>query len=170
MFEVSWLPAASLLAALALFFLATTGLVAWALFRRFETLRGSVDLRLDELSRRMRLIEGEKIDAPRSDRLPRPSPPPPHSAFQAGDRESTRMGPTLIAIPDLAEPSQAADPQVESDLSARHAEVWALAATGASPEEIARQTGQPVGQVELIVGLYRQVRSSKGPVEHARSI
>ena len=62
-----------------------------------------------------------------------------------------------------------ADPQVETDLGERHGEVWALAATGVAPEEIARQTGQPIGQIELIVGLYRQVRSSRGPLDHARS-
>jgi hypothetical protein len=170
MFDVTWLPATWLIASPALLCLATTGIVAWLVLRRLEKFRKRTDLRLDELSRRLRLLEGEKGDAPREARLPRPSPPAPHSPVRIGDRESPQVGPTLIAIPDLAEPSQAADPQVESDFSARHAEVWALAATGASSEEIARQTGQPIGQVELIVGLYRQVHSPKGPVDHARSV
>ena len=59
-------------------------------------------------------------------------------------------------MPDLADPSAPWIAEVEAYFQERHREVWALAAAGASPEEIARQTGQPIGQVELIIGLYRQ--------------
>jgi hypothetical protein len=170
MFDTTGFRAILLIAAPALLCLATTGIVAWIVFRRFENLRRRIDNRLDELSQRLRLIEGGKSDAPPNGRLPRPAPPVGHSPVRFSDRELPQAGPTLIAIPDLAEAPQAAGPHAESDLSARHSDVWALAATGASPEEIARQTGQPIGEVELIVGLYRQARSSKGSLDHARSL
>ena len=35
-------------------------------------------------------------------------------------------------------------------------------------DEIARQTGQPIGEVELIVGLYRQLHPSRGATQHVR--
>ena len=42
-------------------------------------------------------------------------------------------------------------------LSQRYAAIWDLADTGASPDVIARATGQPIGQIELILGLRRQI-------------
>ncbi len=63
-------------------------------------------------------------------------------------------GPVLIAVPSLALP-----PAITSTLAAaaefdrRFGAIWALADAGALDDEIARQTGYPVGQVELIRGL-----------------
>jgi hypothetical protein len=64
--------------------------------------------------------------------------------------------PTLIAIPKLASTAQDSDTNLET-LSERYAAIWDLADSGSAPEVIARATGQPVGQVELILGLRRQL-------------
>jgi hypothetical protein len=77
--------------------------------------------------------------------------------------------PILIAIPDLGAVEEESDERAGSELGERHGEAWTLAAAGVPPEEIARQTGQPIGQIELIVGLYRRLHSSRGSIDHARS-
>jgi hypothetical protein len=59
----------------------------------------------------------------------------------------------LISVPDLAAPLTATLPL--DDLGRRYGAIWDLAEAGASPESIARDTGQPVGEVELILGLKR---------------
>ena len=47
--------------------------------------------------------------------------------------------------------------------TAGSAAIWALADAGAPAEAIARETGQPIGQVELILGLRRQLgRARRG--------
>jgi hypothetical protein len=51
----------------------------------------------------------------------------------------------------------------EAELSQRHAEVLSLSESGASADEIARQTGQPIGQVELILGLLRTLKRLPRP-------
>ena len=77
--------------------------------------------------------------------------------------------PRLIAIPNLA--STASDREATlSSLTQRYAAIWTLADTGASPDVIARATGQPIGQIELILGLRRQidVARSNTTISHAR--
>ncbi|MFO0959770.1 MAG: hypothetical protein U0800_20430 [Isosphaeraceae bacterium] len=72
---------------------------------------------------------------------PRVDPPAPLAA-----------GPRLIAVPDLsATPAPAQD--VADD---RYADLLGLAEAGASAEEIARETGRPIGHVELILNLGRK--------------
>lgn len=73
---------------------------------------------------------------------------------------SVPKGPTLIAVPDLAPPSPGAV-AMPADLARRFGAIWDRADSGASAEAIARDTGQPIGQVELILGL-RRTR----PAEH----
>jgi hypothetical protein len=93
------------------------------------------------------------------------------SAIPGGpSRPEPRTSRTLIAVPALAAPLSEPQDVAESGLGERHAEILALAASGSSPGEIARQTGQPIGQVELILGLYRQLLSSRGPADHARAL
>lgn len=78
------------------------------------------------------------------------------------ERRSTPFtGPTLISLPDLA-PSSGPLSNSESgaELGRRFARVWELADAGQSAEAIARSIGQPAGQVELILGLRRQVAST----------
>ena len=77
--------------------------------------------------------------------------------------------PRLIAIPNLA--STASDREATlSSLNQRYAAIWTLADTGASPDVIARATGQPIGQIELILGLRRQIDGARPntTISHAR--
>jgi hypothetical protein len=79
------------------------------------------------------------------------------------------LRPTLIAIPDLSIDSQPSEEPLDSGLAQRNAVVWSLAASEMAADEIARRTGHPIGQVELIVGLYRQLHPARGQTQHARS-
>jgi hypothetical protein len=74
--------------------------------------------------------------------------------------------PSLIAVPDLASVPDDRDPG-SSPLSQRYAAIWTLADQGASPEVIARATGQPIGQIELILGLRRHIDGSRTTIPHA---
>jgi hypothetical protein len=47
-------------------------------------------------------------------------------------------------------------------LSRRHGPIWDLAAAGEPAGEIARATGQPIGQIELILALRRQAEVPHG--------
>jgi hypothetical protein len=74
--------------------------------------------------------------------------------------------PTLIAVPNL-EASPGDRVENISGLKERHAAIWALAERGATPEVIARATGQPIGQIELVLGLRRQFDGSRTSISHA---
>ena len=91
------------------------------------------------------------------------------SFLDGREDQAARNEPILIAIPDLGAVEEESDERAGSELGERHGEAWTLAAAGVPPEEIARQTGQPIGQIELIVGLYRRLHSSRGSIDHARS-
>jgi hypothetical protein len=93
----------------------------------------------------------------------------PQSLVEGREDLNARSEPTLIAIPDLGAVEADSEGRAVAELGERHGEAWTLAAAGVSPEEIARQTGQPIGQIELIVGLYRRLQSSRGSIDHARS-
>ena len=80
-------------------------------------------------------------------RVPRSSTPTPDGSLRS--RESA-----LITIPELAAVPNEAEGSL-NDLKDRHATIWEMAEKGAAPEMIARTTGQPIGQVELILGLRR---------------
>ncbi len=73
-----------------------------------------------------------------------------------GEMNAAR-GPTLIAVPHL--PAPASEGSAAAELDRRFGAIWALADSGASADEIARNTGQPIGQVELILGLRSQVNA-----------
>ena len=63
-------------------------------------------------------------------------------------------GPVLIAVPSLAlTPSATFIAAAAVEFDRRFGPIWALADAGNALDEIARQTGYPVGQVELILGL-----------------
>ena len=74
------------------------------------------------------------------------------------DRPSPAIpGPTLITIPSMAAPgSETIAHEAAETLSRRYGPIWDLADAGESPSAIARATGHPVGQVELILALRRQ--------------
>jgi hypothetical protein len=95
---------------------------------------------------------------------------PSRSAPRAGGRVAVRTldlsgEPRLIAVPNLAggQDRQA----MQNGLSQRYAAIWDLADSGASPDVIARATGQPIGQIELILGLRRQYDASRTNIPHA---
>jgi hypothetical protein len=68
--------------------------------------------------------------------------------------------PPLIAIPNLAATAHDREAAIGT-LAQRHAAIWTLADRGASSEAIARATGQPIGQIELILGLRRQIDGAR---------
>jgi hypothetical protein len=74
--------------------------------------------------------------------------------------------PRLIVVPNLASASGDREGML-SGLTQRYAAIWTLADTGASPEVIARATGQPIGQIELILGLRRQIDGTRTTIPHA---
>lgn len=88
---------------------------------------------------------------PRAVRIRRPDPAP----------EGVPPGPTLIEVPDLtATPAEA--PGAMSELAGRFGAIWERADRGEPPDVIAQATGQPIGQVELILGLRRRLAAAQG--------
>jgi hypothetical protein len=83
---------------------------------------------------------------------------------QRADRASPTAvgGPTLIVVPSLTPAVTEGSRTAALELGERFGAIWELADRGQSPEAIARETGQPVGQVELILGLRRQLTSGAG--------
>ncbi len=73
--------------------------------------------------------------------------------------------PKLIKVPRLAAAEDR--PAMQSGLSQRYAAIWELAESGALPDAIARATGQPIGQIELILGLRRQLDPARTTIPHA---
>ncbi|AMV39281.1 hypothetical protein [Planctomyces sp. SH-PL62] len=69
----------------------------------------------------------------------------------------------LISVPDLGFEG---GPQDFGGLAKKHGEIWALVDAGRTPLEIAQETGRPIGQVELIVGLYWQHHDSHKQGRH----
>jgi hypothetical protein len=76
------------------------------------------------------------------------------------------LEPALIAVPILAGAPNDREASV-SGLTERYAAIWALADNGGSPEVIARATGQPIGQIDLILGLRRQIDGARTIIPHA---
>ena len=104
--------------------------------------------RVDELERRAEALEARLAKAEAMASSPFPLGPRVRRRFD-------RAGPTLISVPNLAAPPSPAR-EAASGLGRRFGEVWALADAGAPAEVVARETGYPVGQVELILGLRRR--------------
>jgi hypothetical protein len=73
---------------------------------------------------------------------------------------------SLISVPNLASAPDDLD-QATNPLAQRHGAIWALADQGASPEVIAKATGQPIGQIELILSLRRHIDGSRTTIPHA---
>ncbi len=77
-------------------------------------------------------------------------------------------GPTLIAIPSLAEnrepgagSSDRATEAVVADLTLRFGPIWDRAEAGESVGAIAQASGLPIGEVDLILGLRRRIETSR---------
>jgi hypothetical protein len=71
-------------------------------------------------------------------------------------QSATAEGPTLISVPNLASPPSSTS-EAAAELDRRFGPIWGMADEGASTEAIARETGYPIGQIELILGLRRQI-------------
>ena len=105
--------------------------------------------------------------APPGSRAPRPPAPIGKGApgRRGGPPAVDIVEPRLIAVPDL---SAAHDRQaMHSGLQQRYAAIWDLADSGSAPDVIARATGLPIGQVELILGLRRQLDGTRTNIPHA---
>jgi hypothetical protein len=76
------------------------------------------------------------------------------------------LEPALIAVPSLAAAPNHSEESV-SGLTDRFAAIWTLAENGDSPEEIAQATGQPIGQIDLILGLRRQIDRARTTIPHS---
>lgn len=150
--------------------------LTWILIRLERRLSTS-DLasRLEELRQRHEAVEEsvERIATPRPvDATPQGPVVPPSRRFDAGSRRidpaasNAVPGPTLITVPSLATAAAPSSAAVSNDLGQRFGPIWDLADTGASPDAIARSTGQPIGQVELILALRRQLAANPGCGEH----
>ncbi len=71
--------------------------------------------------------------------------------------------PNLITVPRLAGSlERMGEGDGDGILHQRYAAIWEMADAGAPPDAIARATGQPIGQVELILGLRRQGALRRG--------
>ena len=143
---------------------ATAGALWW---RLRSTPTPQADPLADRLVDRLKTLDA--IVARLQERPPAPAgrDPTPAGAGRPAPRrrphraEAVPSGPTLIAVPDLAAPAGDAAPTVE--LGRRFGAIWELADAGASAESIARATAQPIGQVELILGLRRQLAAGGRP-------
>ena len=79
-----------------------------------------------------------------------------------GPEESPQ--PLLIAIPKLETPDSTDEAAAAlAELGQRFSAIWSLANQGCPPDEVARRTGSPIGEVELILGLKRQGQSHSQP-------
>lgn len=124
---------------------------------RVETAR-----RLDTLTARVAALESRTASEPEpeSRTVSVPVSVPVPVPVRRADRPSARVpaGPTLISVPNLsAGPAGSTSTGVAAlELGRRYAAIWERADAGDPAETIARDTGQPIGQVELILGLKRR--------------
>jgi hypothetical protein len=157
--------------------------LAWvAVLHRRSRSEGQVERRFLELAGRLQALQHrlERCEAaPKGDRgsgkarstwgpRDRPIRPSEGSGRGGGAASLAATGiddPTLIAVPRLAPTATDRRAAMEA-LSQRYAAIWSLADTGASAEVIARATGQPIGQIELILGLRRRIDGVPTPVAH----
>jgi hypothetical protein len=115
---------------------------------------------LETLIARLEAASKPKSKSPIARRFPDPSTLPATRRVDAAEPD-TPPGPTLIAVPNVAAAMElpASPPRGQTH---RFGPIWELADRGASADAIARVTGQPVGQVELILGLRRQLLVTEG--------
>lgn len=101
----------------------------------------------------------------RVDRAARSPLPAPRQRDREPQPEKSIDRPTLISVPDLTGPGRGVGSQAEAarnsslsnDLARRFARIWGMADRGASADRIAAATGQPIGQVELVLNLRRRL-------------
>jgi hypothetical protein len=128
--------------------------------RRLRTSGEAAERRIDALAERVARLEARLPEPPHAPEVKPSTPPAPvRKPKRRADRpaDPTSMGPTLIAVPDLAGGSERTDASAAvEELGRRFGAIWEMADAGAPAEAIARATGLPIGRVELILGLRRQ--------------
>ncbi len=88
---------------------------------------------------------------------------------EPGPSQSSQV-PVLIRVPDVSVRSGEDAPQTEAarrataaaDLARRFTRVWELAETGTPITAIAHETGQPTGEIELLLNLRRRLADRPG--------
>jgi hypothetical protein len=145
--------------------------LAWMRLRAIETAHSRA---IESQERRLQTPEGpaHAATAQHADHEPAPltaarrHPGPPvvrlaGSTLRADPAEPSAVsGPTLIAVPKLSATTPShATATVTRELGLRFGPIWELADAGETADSIARSTGQPVGQIELILALRRQATS-----------
>jgi hypothetical protein len=138
-------------------------------------LAGGLARRVDDLSVRLRALEAAG-SAPLGGRGRAGGEPPaqgrstPATPSGLEPRKVRRADPPapLIAVPNLATAgSEAAAIEAGAELGRRFGAIWEMADAGEPTATIARATGHPIGQVELILGLRRPAGLAPGPREAA---
>ncbi len=150
-------------------------LVACALlFRRVQRLASRIDAGDPsptsdpaQVAVRLRVLEARlsRIEAGATTSGPAASAPGVKRVRRLDRRQAASAdGPVLIAVPSLAVSSSSPSITTEAaaELGRRFGGIWALADSGTTVDEIARETGFPVGQVELILGLRRPKLGGEG--------
>jgi hypothetical protein len=160
--------------------------LAWvALHHRRSRLEQRMETRWLELSAALRALETRLLESAALTQLAArdAEPAPAHSSpaqwpvasrpRNGAHREpsvanggAARLEPALISVPNLAAAVHDRD-ALAGGLTQRYAAIWSLADNGSSPDVIARATGQPRGQIELILGLRRQVDGTRTAIPHA---
>jgi hypothetical protein len=160
--------------------------LAWvALHHRKSRLEKRMEERWNELTAELRRLEGRLALAEGAGHSPNGKPELgspqngtngrslPNRPFLSNWRRSAepRALPqedhtALISVPNLASSSDDREPS-SSSLNHRYSAIWSLADQGASPEVIAKATGQPIGQIELILSLRRHIDGSRATIPHA---
>jgi hypothetical protein len=137
--------------------------VAWS---RLRVATRASARELEALAKRVERLESSFVE---------PSPTlPPSVRPDARPTPSLRSDPpsapapanvTLITVPYLARSDSTAESAANSsaELGARFAAIWESVDNGSSPAEIARATGEPIGQVELILNLRRHLETTANP-------
>jgi hypothetical protein len=133
--------------------------VAWWRDQRAERIES--DRRAASLADRVTRLEGQatahrmRIDSTKSHDDSR-------GVARPRTGQATLPEPTLISVPNLAAGGieQGASVITSSELGRRFGAIWEQADAGADAEAIARATGQLIGQVELILGLKRQLEAA----------
>ena len=117
--------------------------------------------RVDDLSLRLRAIESAIGPRSAPGAVGEVKPSRPRRRVDAAS-PSAIAGPTLIAVPSMAAGgSEVIAQEAATGLGRRFGPIWDLADAGEPAGAIARATGHPIGQVELILALRRQTEGPK---------
>jgi hypothetical protein len=117
--------------------------------------------RLDDLASRHQALEARlaKLEASTTEAalaIPSRSSGSKFGSRVDQGRPAIADGPTLISVPNLASPPSSTS-QAAAELDRRFGPIWGMADEGVPTEAIARESGYPIGQVELILGLRRRL-------------